>query len=254
MPALPSLPAALFHHAGSAAEEPWLFRAEGWDWRWHSWGEIASRVRAQAEQLSDRPAGSRVSFPYAPRPDEIVFDLAAQAAGLISAPTWGPPPEPSPPRGGSGSEGLGGAVVQRGGVAIELTAADLIAMADRLQQQVGPAKEREIVVLGGSLALPEERAMLSWATVAGAAIILEPNPSLRAATAAWARPTVFHGTPDEVAALRLWVEREKPGLLRRGKRLPFRRLRTVLVLGSPLTPEDESFWSERRVRVCRIAA
>jgi hypothetical protein len=145
-------------------------------------------------------------------------------------------------------------VVLGAGEPVELSAADLIAMADRVQGQVGPAKEREIVVLGGALEIPEERAMLSWATVAGAAVVLEPNPALRAATAAWVRPTVFHGTPEEVAALRRWVEREKPGFLRRRPRLPFRRLRTLLVMGGPLPPQEEKFWRERGVRVCRIAA
>src|SRR6185295_5492287 len=112
---------------------------------------------------------------------------------------------------------------------------------------------RDIVVLSGPLEIPEERAMLSWATVAGAAVVLEPNPALRVATAAWVRPTVFHGTAAEVAALRTWVEKEKRGWLRRRPRLPFRRLRTVLLTGAEALPlEEEAFWADRGVRVARI--
>jgi hypothetical protein len=103
------------------------------------------------------------------------------------------------------------------------------------------------VVLGGPLESPVERTMLAWATLAGAAVVLEPDPALRAATAAWARPTLFHGSPDEIAALRVWAEKE------RGRRLPFRRLRTVLVSGGGTLAEgDVAFWRGRGVRVGRI--
>jgi len=147
----------------------------------------------------------------------------------------------------------GGAVVVREGEPIELSAAELIAMAERIRKQIGPSGRRDIFVLSGSIEIPDERAMLSWATVAGAAVVLEPNPALRVATAAWVRPTVFHGTAAEVAALRTWVEKEKRGWLRRRPRLPFRRLRTVLLTGAEALPlEEEAFWADRGVRVARI--
>ena len=98
--------------------------------------------------------------------------------------------------------------------------------------------------------------MLSWATLAGAAIVLEPNPALRIATASWVRPTVFHGTAEEIAGLRQWVEREGKGWLRRKPGLPFRRLRVVLVIGDGMGADEVAFWEERGVRIgnCRIAA
>jgi hypothetical protein len=229
MSAPPSLPTALFRHAAAHAEEPWLFRAEGWDWRWHSWGEIAGRVKAEMASLADRAAGSRIAFPFEARPEAIVLDLAIQAAGH-------------------------GVVLLRDGEAVELTAADLVAMAEGIEAQIAPSGSREIVVLSGPFEIPEERAMLSWATVNGAAVVLEPNPAYRVATAAWVRPTVFHGTSAELTSLRTWVEKEKKGWLHRGPRLPFRRLRTVLVAGPALAEEDEAFWRVRGVRVCRIAA
>jgi hypothetical protein len=62
------------------------------------------------------------------------------------------------------------------------------------------------------------------------------------ATAAWARPTVFHGAPGEIAELRA-----RAGKARKG-RLPFRRLRTVLVVGE-LPEEEKAFWQKRGVAV-----
>jgi hypothetical protein len=96
--------------------------------------------------------------------------------------------------------------------------------------------------------------MLSWATLAGAAVVLEPNPAHRIATAAWVRPTVFHGTAEEIAGLRQWVEKEGEGWFRRKVRLPFRRLRVVLVIGEGMGVEEEGFWKERGVRVLFFAA
>ena len=223
MPA-PNLPAALFHHAAVHPDEPWLFHAEGWDWRWSSWGEVAREVMARAESFSGISAGSQYAFAYTARTEDVILDLAVQAAGLVAQPNGQP---------------------------VELSAADLIAMAERLQERIGPAKRRDIVVLGGPLEIPEERAMLSWATLTGAAVVLEPNPALRVATAAWVRPTVFHGTAAELTALRGLVEKERRGWRR--PRLPFRRLWTVLVTGpEALRAEEEAFWTERGVRVERL--
>ena len=134
-----------------------------------------------------------------------------------------------------------------GGNPVEVGAVELMEMAERVQGKIAPARrEREIVVLGGPLESIEERAMLSWATVTGAAVALEPEPGLRIATAAWVRPTVFHGTAEEISALRTWVEKGK----RRG--LPFGRLRTVLVAGEELEGEEAAFWSGRGVKLGRV--
>jgi hypothetical protein len=186
-------------------------------------------VKAEAASLRDRPAGSRAASPFEARPEAVVLDLAMQAAGY-------------------------GVVLLRDGEAVELSATDLVAMAERIGTLIEPSTQRDIVVLSGPFEIPEERAMLSWATMTGAAVVLEPNSTLRAATAAWVRPTVFHCTAAELASLRAWVEKEKKGWLRRGPRLPFRRLHTVLVTGPALAEGDEAFWRGRGVRVCRIAA
>ncbi|HSK80884.1 MAG TPA: hypothetical protein VLQ45_30810 [Thermoanaerobaculia bacterium] len=246
----PSLPAALFQRAASDPEEPWLFRSEGWDWPWQPWGEVAGRVSFWAERLGEIPPGTRVAFADLPRPATVVLDLAVQAAGLVAVPArsegdlegcriWvdvETDPDSGAPAGlerlrlpasgaGAGlapSRTAGGVVVHREGRAVELSQRDLISLADRVQAQIPPPPKpvRDILVAGRSLADFEDRAVLAWATVTGAAVLLPPSPESRVATASWARVTVFHGTEAEAAALRAAVETGS------GRR--FSRLRAVL--------------------------
>jgi hypothetical protein len=280
VPAIPSPYAALLHHAELASEEPWLFRSEGLDWRWTSWGDLARQATAWAGRLAGHPPASRFAFPYRPGPESIALDLGIMGAGLVSAPVSGereigggfagsevPHPRPSSPRPSSpdpsqppspGEEGeqqerpsTGGAVVLIEGSPVELGIAELMEMAERVQAEIAPARragEREIVVLGGVLEMLEERAMLSWATVTGAAVALEPSPGLRIATAAWVRPTVFHGTAEEIGALRGWLAKKK----QRG--LPFGRLRTLLVAGGELGESEAAFWRASGVKLGRVGA
>lgn len=258
VPATPTLFSVLLRRAELAAEEPWLFRSEGLDWRWHSWGDLARQASAWAGHLAGHPAGSRVEFPYRPGPESIALDLGIQGAGLVSVSVSGGGEaaaepgraepltcRPDPPL----QRQEGGAVVQIEGSPVVLAAAEMMAVAERLQAEIAPARrtgEREIVVLGGPLEMPEERAMLSWATATGAAVALEPSPALRAATAAWVRPTVFHGTAEEIGVLRAWAAVKKKG------GLPFGRLRTVLVAGGDLGDEDAAFWRQRGVKLGRV--
>jgi hypothetical protein len=253
---LPLLPAALERHAAADPEEPWLFRAEGWDWVWHPWGELAGWRRAWSERIArlgaelpdGLPAGSRVAFRYCSDPSSVILDLGVQAAGLASVPVS----DPAQRRAGDAWIDFQGNELRlrpgEGRVAdvVVDTDAALAAAAERVGEAIGPnlkAKQREIVVLGGPLGEPTERAMLTWATLTGAAVVLEPDPALRATTAAWVRPTVFHGTPGEIADLRSRVKE-------RGKRRPFRRLRTLLVTGTEgLGAEEAAWWEGRGVGV-----
>lgn len=253
----PSLPAALLRRAAADPEEPWLFRTEGWDWVWHPWRELAGWMERWRMALSLLPPGSRAAFRYDARPESVILDLAIQAAGLVSAPGEGREgdfwierrgleieihrPAHDPEKGEAA-----GAVVRTGGEEVVWTAEEIVAAGERLQGVIGERGKREIVVLGGPLEDPLERSMMAWATLSGAAVVLEPDAALRTATAAWVRPTVFHGTPEEVADLR-----SRSGKARKG-RLPFRRLRTVVVSGE-ISGEEAGFWRERGVEVAQRA-
>lgn len=231
MPTPSPLPAALLDHAARHPDEPWLFYREGWDWRWHSWGEIAGRVTLRAEGLASLPPGTRVTVPDIPLPDSVVLDLAVQAAGLDTEP-----------------EGEAGRFV-------ELSQADLLAAVQRIQDEIPlpPKPRREILVAGRSLFDPTDRALLAWATVAGAAVLLEPQPGARAATAAWARPTLFHGTAEEIASLRRLAGSGRRWWCRTPG-LPFGRLRVLFVTGGDLPEEEAAFWKGRGVKLTEIAA
>ncbi|HEX6899846.1 MAG TPA: hypothetical protein VF789_09035 [Thermoanaerobaculia bacterium] len=208
-------------------------------------------MREEAEKLSSLPAGTRVPFLYDGQMEAVIRDLAIQAAGGVSVPgraltPWpdrsqiGPTP-PSLPHRERGD--VAGAVVD----GVEMSVVELVRMGEKVQAEIQGSGKREIVVLGGPLEEAAERAMLAWATVTGAAVVLDPNPASRVATAAWVRPTVFHGSPAEIAGLRVWAEKEKK------KRLPFRRLRTILVTGAEwMAREDEEFWRGRGARVASL--
>ncbi|HVT14964.1 MAG TPA: hypothetical protein VHQ90_02135 [Thermoanaerobaculia bacterium] len=321
-----------------------MFFAEGWHWRWGSWGQVARWVEAWAGALAARGASgdaeTRVGFAYVPSPQGVALDLAIQAAGLVSVPVA----LPAPPAAGSqpgeaedlpaeasrrasamardcrtwvsfggtgreGGEGGGGGEKRRhlrelpGLVEISLPAAetrgpavaaagseafapgvtalpleaggaliddaagprllwqsDLLSLAGHVAGEVAtpPAGEvaagRDIVVCCRPLAEPGARAVLSWAAVAGAAVVLEPDPANLVATAAWARPTVFHGSAAELASLRRRIERKAGARWslprRRLAGLPWGRLRAVL-LDDPeaLGGGEGDFWRRAGARI-----
>jgi hypothetical protein len=152
----------------------------------------------------------------------------------------------------------GGTVTVRGPAGlVELTEADLADAAARIAElaPTGAHKIRDILVLGGTLDDPATRALLSWATVAGAALLLEPDPGNVLGMAVWARPTVFAGSLDDVVRLRHAAQRHEQGWPRRlarklGRRssLPWGRLRALLLTEPGSLPrEDENYWRERGV-------
>lgn len=267
---LPDSPAGAFLSlAASSPETPCLFYPEGLDWRWWSRRDTARGVLAWAAELARHPRhpdSSRAAFLYRPRPHAVALDLALQAAGLVSMPLaegpleegvvsiggeavplapWDPvsAPASSLPRPG------GGAVVGSGPLERQVTAADLAAAAGRIAREVAASPRfrgrHEVLVSYRPLSDPLERALLSWAFTAGAAVLLEPFPLSALASTAWARPTLFAGTADEIRQLRAAAGR------RRG--LPFGRLRLILSAGlEPLAAEEAAFWEGRGVRVAHV--
>lgn len=253
---------------------------------------MASLAALWAEALSELPVGTPTAFAWIPRPPAVALDLAIQAAGLVSIPVidsrqaairgatvWADPggsaapgginvlslPNSgggsSPPGGewletGGGQEGgapAGGAVVTVANGLQETSPADLVRAADRIQDAIAPGEGREIAVLGGSPEHWPHRALLAWATLHGAALLLAPTPDSLVSSAVWARPTLFLGTATELTALRRAVDRERPPFWdRRRNRLPFGRLRTILWTGvEELPPEQVDFWTSRGVLFLR---
>jgi hypothetical protein len=189
----------------------------------------------------------------------VALDLAIQAAGLVSVPVsdpaaaagraWVDEKDINDSKDGKDDKDLPDRPA--GGVVAgleELSQEELIAAADRIQEAVGQGRGREIVVLGRSPERWPDRALLSWATVQGAAVLLAPDPASLIASAVWARPTLFYGNTAELAAFRRAVEEEQPPFwARKQGRLPFGRLWTVLC-EREISLEDRRFWEGRGVR------
>lgn len=181
-------------------------------WDWR-WSTFAELADLVASWASALP--SDAGSPDLPLPRAVALDLANQAAHASGT------TEPA-----------------------------LLAAARALQATLPPSRRRDVAVLAAPLAGPA-RLLLAWAVLTGAALVLEPDPAALAATAAWARPTVFLGDAAAVAALRARVP--PPSLLRRllsRRRLfgrPFGRLRALVVAGPPLPAEEAAFWTARGV-------
>jgi hypothetical protein len=192
---------------------------------------MARRMTLDAGRAALLPPVVPVGIPFRADPDWVSLDLAVQASGrrvMVRVP--------------------------EGEATTSWSAAELVAEGESfgaaLERVAGPpARGREIAVWSGPPDDPDRRAFLAWATLCGAALVLEPDPEALAATAAWARPTVFQGTANDLAALRQSVEeRSSRRWFRRAPALPLRRLRAVQVVGSlGLSDADEAFWRGRGV-------
>ena len=92
LPGATDLPALLRAEAARRPEQPHLFFRRSADWRWCSWGQVATAVDALAVALhcaaseAGLPPGARVGYLYQATPDHVSLDLALQAAGLAVTP------------------------------------------------------------------------------------------------------------------------------------------------------------------------
>jgi hypothetical protein len=158
---------------------------------------------------------------------------------------------------GTGDPGV--LVTGDGGVWRRLSQAALLAAAAEVERAIASAsgreadsRERQILVAGWPLQEWAGRLLTAWAVAAGAALVLEANPALRLGAVLWARPTVFHGTAAELAALRLREEAaRRPGRWRRLPVAPLGRLRTLFQRHPP-TADDAAFWRERGASLLRL--
>lgn len=227
-PSLPASPAAaLAAHAERHPHRPFLFWPEGLDWRWMSFADAVGEV----ERLREG------------RPPRLVEERAVPAAVVEVL-------EQIAKGDGGATRGL----VER---AIEL-AADLAPGAGGESR----GERREIVVAAPPIAGEGGRLLLAWAVLAGAAVVVEPSRIGLVATAAWARPTVFHGTVAEIAVLATEAAAaERAGFAGFWRRLsrrlggdpppprPFGRLHTLVVSDGPADAVDTGFWRTRGTRL-----
>ncbi len=123
----------------------------------------------------------------------------------------------------------------------------------------GLGVRRQIVVAGTPLGEVGGRLIAAWATIAGAALVLDADPGRRRGTMVWARPTALYADAGELAWLRREAAGGAEGRRRRQRfapgagqpRRPFDRLRTVFQAGAP-DPDDVAFWEERGARLLQL--
>jgi len=211
----------------------------------------------------DAPAGSAVAA-AAPgmRPAAAVPSMAAPAGVPGVAPAAAIHGLAAVPPTGSVDLSLAGPgvlVTGDSGGWRRLSQSELLAAAAAVESAIASSpgrhadsREREILVAGWPLQEWAGRLLTAWAVAAGAALVLEADPALRLGAVLWARPTVFHGTAAELAALRLRVEAaRRPRRWRRRPVPPLGRLRTLFQREAPAA-DDAAFWQARGVRLLRL--
>lgn len=184
---------------------------------------------------------------FEPRAGEAPPSPAAVPAVLVPRREL---PEREAPTPASAAWAAGSVLVADGGGFAELPPAELLAAAGAFAGRLAAARprSREILVLPRPLHHSAGRLLAAWSLLAGAALVLEPDPGHLVRSAVWVRPTVFAGDVAEISALRAAVGES------RGRGLPLRRLHTLAVVGradraAPLPEEDRRFWAGRGTAV-----
>jgi hypothetical protein len=114
---------------------------------------------------------------------------------------------------------------------------------------------RDVVVLAGDLRSVDSRRLLTWATLQGAALLLEPDRRAGPAAIQWARATVIQATAPELEGLRHRAKPPKGWWKRRGSPFapPLDRLRGIVVEGAEDLPEEAvNFWRRAGVEMLRL--
>jgi hypothetical protein len=290
----PFLPAAVERRAAADPESPFIFWPEGWNWRWWSWRQTADLMARWAAPLAGLPPGAAVGFDGRAYPQALALDLAVQAARWVPVPAGGLTSGcawwldlPAGPSGAArlrslegcapSSDGDGGASPPAAGVMVQaaeewhlISVPELEGAVARVGEMIRAGRaatgERDILVAGRQLGSWGGRLLAAWATVEGAALVVDADPASRLGNVLWARPTVFGGNASELAALRGQIEAaRRSGGWRRlmRQRLPRRaaaperrprpvgRLR-VLFQDEPLDAEAVAFWQVRNARLLQI--
>ncbi len=235
-PGAPGSPLALLaQRARDAGYEPWLFHRDGWDWCWRSWAQAADQVARGAAALRRQAAGSqRAGHAARQHPDAVAAGLAIRAAGVSAMPVRGgrsraarlgcevwvevgdaaPEPEATPGRvmlppalSPIEKAPLEPLVLEAtpGPVRLpdlgELSPAESIAAAERLDGSLATGRGRPVVCAAPDLEPPDVHLLETWTLVRGAAWVLEPQASAFVETVLWARPTVVWAPAAELERL-----------------------------------------------------
>lgn len=215
-----------------------MFYPDGLDWRWRSYGEVAEAVAlngAAGEASVGEESVDGEPRAGGPTADELTAWLAA------------------------------GGAVHPGGERL----AALTAEAATQRHRQGRHRQ-EVAILACPLSDPHASLLVTWSLLAGAALLLEPDPAALVATAVWARPSLFLGDDDDIRRLAAEVEGGAPSplaaLANLGRRLlgalgahpapalPLARLHTVLrAAAGRETGSDGTPWRLRGVRVLDAA-
>jgi len=241
-------------------ERPFLFFARGLDWRWLSYQETTERIGGLAALLESLPAAARTGFPATAGLSSLLLDLAIRSTSRIALPigpldaeserdpelarlgaeAFAALPGFAPSRtlptvevpdpftvSGALPEGDGGVLIEKDR-AIRIASPEEIAAAGERFERVANVERpaREIVVVGPPSRVLIDRAFSDWAFRSGAACLFEPDPTARAASAAWGRVTIHAGSAAELAELAGRARSAQRVPLSRS-RLPFDRLHTV---------------------------
>ncbi|HEY0782577.1 MAG TPA: hypothetical protein VGE98_08990, partial [Thermoanaerobaculia bacterium] len=185
-----SLPAILLHHAAVRPHVPWLFFADGWDWRWRSFSEAAAQVARWTAELLPLPEGTVAAFDGRPSPRSVLLDLAIQGAGLVAAPDGGVGAPPSAVRVAFAEDSSAEAGSPEATPTIRLTA-------DAVPAWRGAASEPAVALAGarpaggvvvGSEAGPAVVSQRDLAVQAERVAALLPSPSAEREIAVCSRP------------------------------------------------------------------
>jgi hypothetical protein len=211
---------------------------------------------AEAAEVAAAGCGVRLLLPEEPAPAEA---LPAVRLPVVPRHRRAAPGRAAVPaaRSATGSLGTAGAALEsarRLAERLDRAAADVAAAVPG-----GRRQGREIAVASFDLRTASGRTFLAWALGTGSALFLEPDPRALPGSAAWARPTLVAGPARSLVELgqhvrrlgeldRRWLHRRRPG-----PRLPFGRLRLLLILDDGRLPVDDvAFWAGRGVAVLRI--
>lgn len=247
------------------------------DWRWRSWRWLMTQASGWARALGPLSGGALVAYRWRPTPAALAADLGIQLAGGVAVPSLEGEEAALPPLwrwlavdGDPAPEGVeaaalarpvlgdedavsapvllaaapadtagGGALVRRGARWETSSADEQAAAAVPLAMPPSPSRRRPVALVVGDLAAAPERAWLTWALSADAALVLPGDPAFAAWGLFWPRPTDACLPVEQLASVRA-VLATLGGPRAQRRRLA--RLRRLVVWGGEPAAAERNGW------------